>query len=163
MNTGPILGVVFVASLVSGVALAEPGRSDERFAELDTDGNGVITQAEVQAQIATHFAEADSDGNGTLSEEEAVAFHRARREERREHHRNRRFGWHAGDNDVIDFEEFAEHGMRRFERADLDENGEVTETEMRIVADLHHDRGRRGWHGRRGWRGRHHGEGTMDD
>ena len=140
MKTGPILGIVLAASLASTIATAQPGRGGERFAEHDTDGDGTITRAEVEAQIASHFAEADEDGDGTLSQDEAIAFHQARREDRhdrrREHRRGEQFGHHAGDDDVIDLAEFSQRGMQRFEMADLDENGQVTETEMQIVAGL---------------------------
>ncbi len=165
MKSLPLLGVVFAASLISGAAWAEPGRGAERFAELDSNGDGVITQAEFEAQVASHFAEADSDGNGTLDEDEAIAFRQARREEEHESRRDDRFGQRAGDDNVIDLEEFTEAGMNRmFLRADLDENGEVTETEMRLVAELRHEGGPRGpgGPGGRGGRGGHGGPGGRD-
>jgi len=150
------MGIAFVATVASSLAYAEPGSpgqdfSDDRFAELDTNGDGRITLNEVEAQIASDFAGADGDGDGTLSEEEATAFHQARHEERRERRRERRggddrFSHHAGDDGVIDQDEFAERGMQRFEMADLDENGSVTQTEMQLVAQAMGDR-----------RGRHHG------
>lgn len=181
MRHAPFLGMILVATMASTLALAQGGPDgphgegfmQERFADLDTNGNGRITRDEVDAKIAADFSAADTDGNGTLSEEEADAFHQARHaermalheerratrearhEERREDRGERHFNRAAGDDGVIDREEFATHGMHRFEMADLDENGEVTQTEMELVASTmggrhgRHD-GRHGNHGDHG-------------
>jgi len=160
MKTLPILGLVLAAGLVPGLAAAQPGGEGreaavaERFADLDANGDGVISRSEVEAKISSDFADADEDGDGTLSEDEARAFHTARHEQRRERRREHRGGdryeRRAGDDGVIDQDEFAERGVRRFEMADLDENGQVTETEMRLAAEARRGRhhGRR--HGRHG-------------
>lgn len=167
MNKTTLLAAALAGLMMGGTAMAQgyPGggphgdRSfgEERFAELDTNGDGRVTRAEVEAKIAEDFASADQDGNGTLDQEEAEAFHQARHEERRErmreHRGDRHFERRAGDDDAIDREEFGERGMDLFERVDLDENGEVTQTEMNIVANLMELR----HEGRGGHRGGHHG------
>ncbi len=159
MKMTPLIGLALAAALAPGLAQAQPGSNEsgfvaDRFAELDTNSDGVISQREVEAQIADAFASADTDGNGTLSEDEAAAFHQARREERRERRRASRSGGHfervAGDDGVIDSAEFTERGMERFERADLDENGQITETEMELIAGFMERRHQRGHRGRRG-------------
>lgn len=182
MKQIPFLGMIVVATMASSLAYAQGGPGphergegfmQERFADLDTNGDGRITRDEVDAKIAADFSAADTDSNGTLSEEEADAFHQARHaermalheerraerqarhEERREDRGDRHFSRAAGDDGVIDREEFATHGLHRFEMADLDENGEVTQTEMELVASAMGGR-----HGRDGGRhdGPHHGD-----
>jgi len=191
MKQIPFLGMIVAATMASSLAYAQGGPEgpgprgegfmQERFADLDTNGDGRITRDEVDAKIATDFSAADTDGNGTLSEEEADAFHQARHAERMARHEARRaerearheerrgdgegrgsrhFEHAAGEDGVIDQDEFATRGLHRFEMADLDENGEVTETEMELVASVMG--GRHGRHGDRHGRhdGRHgeHGE-----
>jgi len=144
MRTLTFVGILLATAALPGAAVAQPsfgpdggGFLEDRFAELDSNGDGIITDNEVEAKIAADFATADVDGNGSLSEDEAETYHQARHEERRERRRERRGGGRferaAGDDGVIDRSEFAERGMERFEMADLDENGVVTETEMRLV------------------------------
>lgn len=175
MKQIPLLGMIVVATMASSLAYAQGGPDgpgprgegfmQERFADLDTNGDGRITRDEVDAKIAADFSAADTDGNGTLSEEEADAFHQARHEERMARHEERRegrgdrhFNRAAGDDGVIDREEFATHGLHRFEMADLDENGEVTETEMELVASVMGGR-----HGRHHGRHGDHGDRWGDD
>ena len=149
MSKTTLVSLTLAGILMSGTAMAE-GRGSDRFDELDRNNDGRVTQSEVEAKIAEDFTAADVDGNGTLDQEEAEAFHMERREARHERRRERRggrmFERRAGDDGVIDRDEFGERGMHRFERADLDQNGEITETEMAIVANLMELRG--GRHGR---------------
>lgn len=49
------------------------------FERLDSDKDGLITEAEIAAAAAARFAEADSDGDGFLSAEELAAHAQARR------------------------------------------------------------------------------------
>jgi hypothetical protein len=73
-----VLAVV-AAALVSSVALADRGpdrggaRMLQRFDEVDTNKDGLLTEAEMQAFHAARFASADADGNGTLSVKELSA------------------------------------------------------------------------------------------
>ncbi len=169
------MAMALAAAMSSGMATAahaeeseHHARAAEHFAELDADGNGIFSRDEAEEQAAQRFSEADTDGNGSLSEEEAIAMHEARREERHEarqarreerreerregSHHAERFTQHAGEDGIIDMSEFSEHALQRFEGADLDENGSVTATEMRLAMRAMH--GRRGEH-RGGPRGHH--------
>ena len=176
MRYGPFLAVALTATMASGLAYAQGGPGphergafmQERFADLDTNGDGRITRAEAEARAAADFAAADTDGDGALSEEEATAFHQARHAERMALHEERRAERHeerggrhferaAGDDGIIDADEFAAHGLHRFEMADLDENGEVTQTEMELVASAMGGR-----HGRHERHGRHDRPGNDD-
>ena len=62
----------------------------ERFAALDTDGSGGVSLEEMQAgnnqKLAERFARMDADGNGEISIEE----HQARAERRHRHRKDRR-------------------------------------------------------------------------
>lgn len=183
-TTTSLIALAVAGTFAAGVAMAQPGPDGpgeapgaeflaERFAEVDTNGDGVITEAEARAKAEADFAAADTDGNGSLDEDEARAAHEARREERHAAFEAAREARRAGrgdgpgrgfehvddnDNGAIDEDEFTERGMRLFTGADLDENGEVTQTEMQLAARYmmegfggHH---RGGCHG-----GRHHGPG----
>ena len=140
--------------------------AEARFAEMDANSDGTFTREEALAQAAARFDEADSDNNGTLSEEEMDAMHEARREareerraerhanrdeareerharheahrERREERREGRFERISGDDGAVNLDEFNQGAMHRFERSDLDENGSVTATEMRLAMRARH-------------------------
>ena len=58
------------------------------FDEMDTDGNGVVTPAEMEAHA---FARIDVDGDGRITAEEAEAIHERLRD-RGEHRRASRSG-----------------------------------------------------------------------
>jgi len=59
------------------LAVARPGFGPERerptFEQLDADGDGVLSQAELDAIGQTRFDAADSNGDGVLSAEEMAA------------------------------------------------------------------------------------------
>lgn len=59
------------------VAAAKSGKSDpaKRFARLDTNGDGMLDKAEIDAMLARRFARLDADGNGVLSPAERAAAH----------------------------------------------------------------------------------------
>lgn len=46
----------------------------------DTDGDGIVTQEEIEAERTARFAAADADGDGALSPEEMIAMEEARQE-----------------------------------------------------------------------------------
>ena len=52
----------------------------------DTDGDGTITEAEIEARRAERFTAADANGDGALSAEELIAMEEAIREEVRQTH-----------------------------------------------------------------------------
>ena len=71
-HTQFIAVIVAVAGLTgASAALAKPGMGAHgarvSFEELDADGNGEVTQAEVEAHRAARFAATDTDGDGKLS------------------------------------------------------------------------------------------------
>lgn len=80
-----ITGLTLAAVAVTGVAaIAAPdgkARHHMSFQDIDTDGDGKITQSEMQGIAAARFATADVDGDGflTLTELEKSGQERAKR------------------------------------------------------------------------------------
>lgn len=78
-HTGFIASVIIAAATLTAVtAYAESDSKPRRgppvtFEMLDADGNGQVTQAEMQQHREAHFAETDSNGDGMLSSEEMMA------------------------------------------------------------------------------------------
>ncbi|MEO0859708.1 MAG: EF-hand domain-containing protein [Pseudomonadota bacterium] len=147
------LSVLAGASLATfTLQAAAEGPRGERpaFETLDADGNGALTQAEVQqgieAQAAIRFAAADTDGDGTLSRTELLAQGEARREGRLD----RMIARLDTDGDgAISPAELANRGQgrngkdrmgRMFERADADGDGALSAQEW---DDVRFRRGRR--------------------
>ena len=88
-----------------GMAVAKEGgkRPQIDFESLDTDGDGLVTQAELDARGAARFAEADTDGDGALSSDELLARSQRANEDRIK---------------------------RMMERLDANEDGKLTQDEM---------------------------------
>lgn len=80
-------GLIFQATPV----LAQPhGDGDgskgkgKMFEMRDTNGDGVISEAEFLAHAKSKFAEKDTNGDGSISKDEAKAAHEAKREKMKE-------------------------------------------------------------------------------
>jgi len=69
-----ILAGLAVTLFAGGAALAVPG---DRFARMDTNGDGAVTAAELQQRAATRFQKLDADRNGSLTQAELQAAHRS--------------------------------------------------------------------------------------
>ena len=54
-------------------ALANEGKAGRWFDRLDTNGDGVVTEAELDARQTERFKKKDTDGDGMISEEEFKA------------------------------------------------------------------------------------------
>ncbi len=129
----------------------------ERF---DTDGDGSVTRAEIDAVRAAGFEAADSDGDGLLNAEELAAWQEARRDERQAARAAARLARLDSDGDgMISAEELAAAGppMAMFDRLDADDDGSLTAAEIEAAQDM-----RRGGGDRRGMKrghggGNHHG------
>ncbi len=77
-HTQFIAVIVAVAGLTgASAALAKPGMGAHgpkvTFEELDADGNGEVTKAEIDSHRAARFAATDTDGDGKLSAAEIEA------------------------------------------------------------------------------------------
>ncbi|MCZ4297980.1 EF-hand domain-containing protein [Henriciella marina] len=126
-------------------------RTERMLERFDTNSDGVISTAEVDAMKAERFAAADTNGDGGLSLDEIEAFREAERERRIEKRMQRMFDRHDANGDgVISIDEFETRGMPMFERIDADGDGEITEAEL---SEMKGHRGhRRGGGHRRGER-----------
>ena len=163
------LAVAAVAGLAFGVANADSrgagpmGAMGERptFQELDSDGDGGITIAEVKARSAARFAENDTNGDGKLSAEELTAAVAARAAERAAAGMARMIEWRDSDGDgMLSQAEMADDaGSRMFMRLDANDDGTISAEEFAAMQERGrigrfeggHDRGEgRRMHGDRG-------------
>ena len=70
MNKFTLAAATAVMAMTATALFAAPG--DARRGP-DANGDGVMTRAEVQAQVAARFAKADANGDGTLNEADKAA------------------------------------------------------------------------------------------
>ena len=160
------LAVAAVAGLALGVANADSrgagpmGGMGERpsFTELDSDGDGSITIAEVKARSTARFAESDTDGDGKLTAEEMTAAMAARSAERAASRMAQMIEWRDTDGDgaLSEAEMPGDSGQRMFMMLDADEDGAISAEEFSAMEE----RGRKGRFGgdRQHQRGEHRGD-----
>ncbi|NOD48430.1 MULTISPECIES: EF-hand domain-containing protein [unclassified Ruegeria] len=75
-NATFITAIVLSAVAVTGtsvLAAGKGGREPVSFQELDADGDGQVTQQEMEAHRTARFTQADTDGDGQLSLDEMQA------------------------------------------------------------------------------------------
>lgn len=155
--TSMVLGVVSAAMVVTaGAAAIAQGKHGHGqrpgFEEVDANGDGKITQEEMQARAAARFGEADTDGDGAISRDEMLAKAMARSEKRVDRMMRRMDA--DGDGKVSKAEMQQMRGKRMdrmIERMDADGDGALSKEEF---AQGH----RKGHHGRHG-----KGHGRMGD
>lgn len=150
-----------IASLGATAVLADNGRGaggrDGRgmpeFSDMDTNGDGAVTLAEINAIPATRFAAADADGNGTLSVEEVTAMIEARASDKAADYAERMISRMDDDKDgVLSVEEMSPASTRGAERMfshiDADSDGNITQAEFDDAKEKRGGRGKRGDHRR---------------
>jgi hypothetical protein len=119
-----------VLALASGVALAGHGRHHgdhaKRFAAMDTDGNGAVSQVEADAFFTAKAAAIDADRNGAVTVEELRAYHEAQRRQRQAEHLAE---LDADKDGRVSTAEFAKAGSTRLMSHDADGNSEVAKGE----------------------------------
>lgn len=137
-----VLALVAAVVGVAGAAQADDGRERPDFATLDANGDGVITQEELQAHAAARFASVDTNGDGGLSAEELIAAAGERAADRTE-----RMIARADENGdgLIQQDEMRPRGgdrlARMFARVDADEDGTISEDEFTAAQERRAERG----------------------
>lgn len=111
-----------------------PGGPGMVFADLDADGDGILTAAELEAFGKARFDAADADKDGFLSLEEMQA-QSARQAQERMAKRSERMLEHMDDDGdgQLSFDEMRPDEARRakmFSRLDGDGNGEISQAEF---------------------------------
>lgn len=140
-------GALLIA-LLAGTASYADGHSERGgrtfdFAAVDANGDGEITQAEVEAFRAAQFASIDADGNGTVDADELAAFAAAREDERRAERAERVVERADTDGDgVLSQDELQANrrGGDMFERLDADDSGTITQEEVETAREARQER-----------------------
>ena len=125
-------------TLVPMTAMAKQGeRAELIFEELDADGDGQVTKAEIEAHRINRFTTADADGDGFLTRDEILQSQEVKeRAEKRADRLIDRFD--QNDDGKLSAEETTppeDRLARRFERLDRDGNGSVSEEEFEAAAN----------------------------
>ncbi len=124
-------------------------REKPAFSAIDTDGNGQITEAEMQAyrsaRVAERFATADANNDGSLTVEEIVAAAREGAEDRAQRRAERMMSrLDANENGTLEADELAgrgDRGGKGFGRADANNDGMLSEAEYDAMKGRRGNRG----------------------
>ena len=172
MTTKKSLTIAIVTALCGApiFAVAQPGGGPGHwdkpsFEQLDTNKDGKVSPAELQAQANSHFAQFDTNKDGKVTKQEAEAFMASKRGEhektRGEHEQKRaereqaRFAEQDANKDgKLSKQELARLPGDWFERLDLNGDGFVTQDEMKEAHAAMKERFEKGMH--------EHGAGMFD-
>jgi Ca2+-binding EF-hand superfamily protein len=106
-----------------------------RLARYDTNGDGQVSKAELDAGLKADFAKEDVNHNGVLDTSEARALNDRLREEE---NTSPVFDWN-GDGQLV-YEEFASQWRTLFDRADRNQDGILDATELGSAGREHKPR-----------------------
>ena len=128
---------VLLLASISSSALAGPhghkgphrGPSPEKLlARFDSNQDGQISQAEIDAATAAKAQAIDSNGDGLISAAEVEAQREARRRQRQE---ERLLRADANGDGQVSLDEFSQHQRDRLSRLDRDGDGLISSEELR--------------------------------
>ena len=165
MKTTLLMAGIATALMVNvAEARGQGGQGPElpAFEQIDANGDGLVTTAELQAamqaQAAERFAQSDTDGDGALSAEELAAAALARENSRRDSNITRMIARLDTNGDgVLQIEEMQARGDdrraqgqgRMFDMMDTDDDGSVSAQEYETALAFMAERGGRGHGGGR--------------
>ncbi|WP_159586554.1 EF-hand domain-containing protein [Chelativorans xinjiangense] len=112
------------------------------FSRLDQDDDGTVTAEEFGGERLETLQAADANSDGTLSQEEMVAYITKREFERRAERMARVLD--VDGDGAVTLAEIENHQGKRFALLDRDDNGELSEDELRRSADGFRDMHMRG-------------------
>ncbi|PSL19659.1 EF-hand domain-containing protein [Shimia abyssi] len=140
-----ITGIVVAALSVTAVAASAKGQGGKHrgmqinFEELDTNGDGFVTQAEMDAHAAARFAKMDTNGDGALSADELEAAVAERAQERAKKGAARMIEHRDANGDgVLSQDEMkpkAERSAKMFDRLDSDGDGQISKEEFEAARE----------------------------
>ncbi|WP_291729537.1 EF-hand domain-containing protein [Leisingera sp. F5] len=142
-----IAAIVAVAGMAAGGAALAKGYGHHgpkmSFEEIDADGNGEVTKAEIQALKEARFSKADADGDGKLTLEEMQAHAQARANERAARMLER---FDKDGDGALSKDEMPQprRAGRMFDRMDADGSGGISKEEFEEARSRH---GGKRWHG----------------
>lgn len=113
LGSAAALALAIAMPAISQAGPGKEGPGAHLFQQTDTDGDGFISKAEMEAASEKRFTEADANGDGVLTKDEM----NAAREKMRE-----KFEAHRGD------------PAERFAKADTNGDGKLTLDEMKAAA-----------------------------
>lgn len=142
-RTMTLTGALILALAANALPVSAQERGDAPrgprfdFAQVDADGDGKITQAEIDAHAAARFAQSDTDGNGSLSVEELIARMQTRQDERLQRGAERMIErMDKNDDGVLSADEMAPRdNSRMFARLDANDDGAISQDEMEKAKD----------------------------
>ncbi len=148
-----IPAILISAVAITGTSVLAAGPKDREpvsFQELDANGDGQLTQEEMEAHRAQRFSKADTDGDGKLSVEEMQAAVQQKANERV----TKLFEKHDANKDGFLSEDELPKPRRAgkmFDRIDADNSGTISEQEYSDAKE------------RMGRKHRKHGKADSDD
>jgi Ca2+-binding EF-hand superfamily protein len=129
-NRTPVLLLALTAIFASGLLLANPhgdGRHAKHLAKLDTNGDGQVQIAEIEAHAAQNAAEIDSNRNGMIEASEVKAWHEAQRAKRAE---ARLLRMDANGDGKVSVDEFVAARTEPVSKRDANGDGVIQAEEM---------------------------------
>ena len=132
-----VSAIVLTAVAVTGTSVLARGGKDRpmpTFQELDANGDGEVTQAEIIAVRQSKFTSADTDGDGQLSLEEMQAKAQAQASDRVTAMFEK---FDANGDGVLSQDELPKprNASKMFERIDADGSGSISEQEYADAKD----------------------------
>ncbi|MDJ0920533.1 MAG: EF-hand domain-containing protein [Henriciella sp.] len=153
LSIAALLSLGVASFVATALAQNDPGRPDgpasPRLEAFDTNGDGAISMAEIEAGRDARFAEADTNSDGGISYEEFVAQSEQRRAERQIRRQEQMFArLDANADGLVTPDEMEARGKGRlekmFEQADTDQDGVLSAEELEAAKERRkHHKGRK--------------------